>query len=60
MNQGFAFSDDGACSSQAESFFLRLRRTEFGQRHRIGGSGPWATPELWHRQWTALGRSTVL
>lgn len=31
------FSKDGACSNQAESYFARLRRMEYGQYHRIGG-----------------------
>jgi transposase-like protein len=30
-------SDDGACTNQAESFFSRLRRAEFGIHHRISG-----------------------
>lgn len=29
--------DDGACTNQAESFFARLRRSEFGVHHRISG-----------------------
>jgi transposase-like protein len=37
INHGFAFSDDGACTNQVESFFSRLRRAEFGQHHRISG-----------------------
>jgi transposase-like protein len=30
-------SDDGACTNQAESYFARLRRSEFGIHHRIAG-----------------------
>ena len=30
INHTFAFSDDGACTNQAESFFSRLRRAEYG------------------------------
>ena len=37
INHGFAFSDDSACTNQAESFFSRLRRAEFGQHHHISG-----------------------
>jgi transposase-like protein len=37
INHGFAFSDEGACTNQAESFFSRLRRAEYGQHHRISG-----------------------
>ena len=32
-----AFSHDAACTNQAESFFSRLRRAEFGQHHHISG-----------------------
>jgi transposase-like protein len=37
INHSFAFSDDGACTNQAESFFSRLRRAEYGQHDRISG-----------------------
>ena len=37
IDHGFAFSDDGACTNQAESFFARLRRAELGQHHHISG-----------------------
>ena len=37
INHSFAFSDEGACTNQVESFFSRLRRAEFGQHHRISG-----------------------
>jgi transposase-like protein len=30
-------ADDGACTNQAESFFSRLRRAQYGIHHRIGG-----------------------
>ncbi len=29
--------EDGACTNQAESYFSRLRRAEFGQHHHISG-----------------------
>ena len=32
INHSVAFSKDGACTNQAESYFSRLRRAEFGQR----------------------------
>ena len=38
INHSFAFSDAGACTNQAESFFSRLRRAEYGQHHRISGA----------------------
>jgi transposase-like protein len=30
-------AEDGACTNQAESYFSRLRRSEFGIHHRIAG-----------------------
>src|ERR1041384_5845631 len=30
-------AEDGACTNQAESYFARLRRAEFGIHHRIAG-----------------------
>src|SRR6185312_1025465 len=37
INHSVAFSKDGACTNQAESFFSRLRRAEWGQHHHISG-----------------------
>ena len=37
INHSVAFSKDGACTNQAESFFSRLRRAEIGQHHHISG-----------------------
>ena len=37
INHTAAFSLDGACTNQAESYFARLRRAELGQHHRISG-----------------------
>ncbi|MGD2133377.1 MAG: IS1595 family transposase [Maricaulaceae bacterium] len=37
INHSVAFSDDGACTNQAESYFSRLRRAEIGTHHRISG-----------------------
>lgn len=37
INHSIAFSMDGACTNQAESFFSRLRRAELGQHHHISG-----------------------
>jgi transposase-like protein len=37
VNHSIAFSDDGACTNQAESFFSRLRRAEIGTHHHISG-----------------------
>lgn len=38
INHGVAFRDKGACTNQAESYFSRLRRAEFGTHHRISGA----------------------
>lgn len=35
VNHSVAYSHDGACTNQAESFFSRLRRAEWGQYHHI-------------------------
>jgi hypothetical protein len=32
-----AYSEGGACTNQAESFFSRMRRSEIGVHHRISG-----------------------
>jgi ISXO2-like transposase domain len=38
VNHSIEFvSEDGACTNQAESYFSRLRRSEFGIHHRIRG-----------------------
>jgi len=37
INHRRAYSMDGACTNQAESYFSRLRRAELGQHHHIAG-----------------------
>ena len=37
INHRRAYSKDGACTNQAESYFSRLRRAEIGQHHHIAG-----------------------
>lgn len=37
INHSVAYSLDGACTNQAESFFSRLRRAEIGTHHHIAG-----------------------
>jgi hypothetical protein len=37
INHSQAYSKDGACTNQAESFFSRLRRAEIGNHHKISG-----------------------
>jgi len=37
INHSVAYSLDGACTNQAESFFSRLRRSEIGIHHKVAG-----------------------
>jgi transposase-like protein len=37
INHSVAYSKDGACTNQAESYFSRLRRAEIGTHHRLSG-----------------------
>lgn len=37
INHQESYSDNGACTNQAESFFSRLRRAEIGTHHHIAG-----------------------
>ena len=37
INHQLAYSDNGACTNGAESFFSRLRRGEVGHHHHIAG-----------------------
>ena len=37
INHSVAYSLNGACTNQAESFFSRMRRAELGQHHHISG-----------------------
>ena len=37
INHSIAFSDQDACTNQAESYFSRLRRAEIGTHHHISG-----------------------
>ena len=37
INHSEAYSENGACTNQAESFFSRLRRAEVGTHHHIAG-----------------------
>ena len=49
INHSVAFSLNGACTNQAESFFSRLRRAEMGQHHHISGKylGFYAAEMAW-------------
>ena len=50
VNHEWAYSDDGACTNQAESFFSRIRRAEIGIHHRIAGAylSAYAAEMAWH------------
>ena len=37
INHSIAYSLDGACTNQAESYFSRLRRAEIGTHHKLSG-----------------------
>ena len=37
INHEWAYSDEDACTNQAESFFSRIRRSEIGIHHHISG-----------------------
>jgi len=49
INHQQAYSKDGACTNQAESFFSRLRRAEIGTHHHIAGDylGLYAAEMAW-------------
>jgi transposase-like protein len=49
VNHTVAYSDEGACTNQAESFFSRLRRMEVGTHHHIAGPylGAYAREASW-------------
>ena len=49
INHQHAYSKDGACTNQAESFFSRLRRAEFGIHHHVAGKhlAAYATEMAW-------------
>lgn len=49
INHSVSYSKDGACTNQAESYFSRLRRAEWGQHHHISGKylGAYAVEMAW-------------
>lgn len=49
INHSLAYSKDGACTNQAESYFSRLRRMEVGTHHHIAGPylGSYAGEAAW-------------
>ena len=70
IDHGQAYSANGACTNQAESYFSQLRRAEIGQHHHIAGphldqyAGEMAWREDMRRkatgaQFNACGRSVL-
>jgi transposase-like protein len=49
INNQLAYSDNGACTNGAESFFSRMRRAEAGHHHHIAGVylGRYAQESAW-------------
>lgn len=49
INHSIAYSDNGACTNQAESYFSRIRRAEIGVHHKISGQylGAYANEMAW-------------
>jgi ribosomal protein L37AE/L43A len=49
INHSIAYSKDGACTNQAESYFSRLRRAEIGQHHAVSRQylGRYASEMAW-------------
>lgn len=49
INHSIAYSMDGACTNQAESYFSRLRRAEIGQHHAVSRRylGRYASEMAW-------------
>ncbi|NOG71542.1 IS1595 family transposase [Roseicella sp. DB1501] len=61
INHQLAFSDDGACTNQAESYFSRLRRAEWGQHHHISGKylGAYAREMAWREDTRRRSNGTL-
>lgn len=60
INHQEAYSKDGACTNQAESFFSRLRRAEIGTHHHIAGRylHAYATEMAWREDFNRIGNGT--
>lgn len=56
INHQEAYSKDGACTNQAESFFSRLRRAEVGTHHHIAGKylGAYAAEMAWREDFNRV------
>lgn len=60
INHNEAYSKDGACTNQAESFFSRLRRAEIGIHHHIAGKylDAYAAEMAWREDARRLANGT--
>jgi transposase-like protein len=60
INHTIAYSKDGACTNQAESYFSRLRRAEIGTHHKISGQylGRYASEMAWREDHRGLPNGT--
>lgn len=60
VNHQQAYSKDGACTNQAESFFSRLRRAEIGTHHRIAGRylHAYASEMAWREDYRRVANGT--
>lgn len=56
INHQEAYSADGACTNQAESYFSRLRRAEMGHHHHV--SGPYLLRYAVESAWREDARRT--
>src|SRR6056297_202129 len=60
INHKEAYSKDGACTNQAESFFSRLRRAEIGTHHHIAGKylSAYAAEMAWREDMNRVANGT--
>jgi ribosomal protein L37AE/L43A/transposase-like protein len=61
INHSVAYSRDGACTNQAESFFSRLRRAEFGIHHHMSGKylSAYANEMAWREDHRRVGNGDL-
>jgi len=60
INHSLAYSDMGACTNGAESFFSRMRRAEAGHHHHIAGVylGRYAQESAWREDMRRVDNGT--
>lgn len=60
INHQEAYSKDGACTNQVESFFSRLRRAEIGTHHHIAGKylNSYAAEMAWREDTSRIANGT--